>query len=210
MRNAKVVDRWLGPGAALALGMAMAFFLFAMPLPVMDGAARAIGLDALTPIGAGVRLAVMVAGALAAAIPAWLLFRLLDDRASPAMPWDMEEDDIAWADYADLDDLPDEALPTMRPLSAENDVGEPLLLDTPIEPPLFMAARHDSGDIIRLLDRLEDGLRRRPLARARVADGLHERGRMMPVQPVMDRLEPADDALRSALAELQRIAGQRI
>ena len=56
----------------------------------------------------------------------------------------------------------------------------------------------------------EAGLRRRPLVASPTRAKPAVPPPIAPMTASPERIEPADDALRSALAELQRIAGQRV
>lgn len=223
------IDRLpLGPPAALLLGGALAFFILAMPPRLIEQIVVTSGLPAILaaaepPLGMTARALLAGVCAVAVAIPTWLGFVALDRPrphrsarpAGPQVPPLRREDSHPDA-------------PSRRPLFADTELGEPLELTeimvvhepadiqaVPAEPvdETFQAAaeqrlRVHAADersnvptetTAALMARLEAGLARR---------AVREQG--TPVAPVEAGMpEQPDDALRSALDELRRMAGRR-
>lgn len=232
------MDRWaaridalpIGPIAGLALGGALAFFLYAMPMWLVQRLVVESGLPALIaaaepPLGMTARLSLAGSAGLAIALATWALFAWLD-RVPASIPIHSE----TRSRRADLH--PDAPLP--RPLFAESELGAPAAVDDDVldlselmvapqaerrlseEIALATApaAEPDEAEFVELppepvaarqsvstlMARLESGLVRRTLRAQKAADPLPP----PPAPP--PAAVPMDDALREALGELRRMA----
>ena len=117
------------PMAALA-ALSVAFVAYAMPDPLFSGAVEATGLPGLLPaaqppLGSTARLAVVIAGTIAAFLCTWLLLRALGTRPSSRRRAFSREVHLEAPRLRRADAHPD--APSRRPLVAGLDLGEPFI-----------------------------------------------------------------------------------
>ena len=155
------------PMAALA-ALSVAFVAYAMPDPLFSGAVEATGLPGLLPaaqppLGSTARLAVVIAGTIAAFLCTWLLLRALGTRPSSRRRAFSREVHLEAPRLRRADAHPD--APSRRPLVAGLDLGEPFIeieQEIPAAPepwghdlPRFIADRPAVEEVSPLADQSE-------------------------------------------------------
>lgn len=228
------------PMAALA-SLSVAFVAFAMPDALFSGAVEASGLAALLPaaqppLGTTARLAVVVAGAVAAFLSTWLLLRALGGGVPRLRRQRPEEVETPAFRLRRADFHPD--APLRRPLVAGLELGEPHApeepaaaespglspiepasdfdevledeaLDVPEEPDDAIAdppMELEEPTIAHLMQRLELGLIRR---QQQDWPPVQEDDQPVAADESPDMPPAVDDRLRSALSALQKMAARR-